>query len=212
MLNRVRPNRKADPEIQYFLDLLPPDFYGDQTLIAKVIKQLTQSAHHAIDLFASSVGLDFDYTLVNVAASKWASEYSFELIKDIDETTTKALQSIFKQFVETPGMTIGNVIELLPYDEMRSLRIAITEITRTYATAEEIAGKALKEEFPGVKVIKRWFTNNDDRVCPICQPLHNQVVEINEGFSDQGPVAEGVPYPPAHVGCRCWISSTTRLE
>jgi hypothetical protein len=213
ILNRFAFDRKAIPEVQYFLDLLPPNFYGDETLRAKLAKQFTQAAHHSIQLFASSVGLDFDYTLVNVAAAKWAAKYSFELIKDIDNTTAKALQSIFSDFVKTPGMTIGDVMELLPYDEVRSLRIAITEITRVYSEADKLAGETLAKEFPGVRIIKTWFTNNDDIVCPICGPLHLQEVEQDQKFVV---VVNGRVYefdgPLGHVGCRCWRTTTTRLE
>jgi len=57
-------------------------------------------------------------------------------------------------------------------------------------------------------VIKQWWTNNDDRVCPICGPLHEEVVDIDENF-----VSLGVEYqqPPAHVFCRCWMNTTTRI-
>jgi len=115
------------------------------------------------------------------------------------------LQGIFKTFIDTPGMTIGDVVNMLPYTEVRALMIATTETTRVYAQAELLAGEALLKEFPGVQIIKRWWTNYDDRVCELCQPLHGKEVEQGGLFDSQ---FEG---PPAHVGCRCWLSTTTRL-
>jgi len=103
-------------------------------------------------------------------------------------------------------MTIGDVVNLLPYTESRALLIATTETTRVYAEANLLAGEALKKEYPDVQVIKRFFTNRDDRVCPLCAPLHGQEVEIGETFEG------GYDGPPIHCGCRCWVETTTRIQ
>jgi len=52
----------------------------------------------------------------------------------------------------------------------------------------------------------RWVTVLDGRVCPICEPLHNQEMGINNkfvGINDNQIVYQGM-YPPAHVRCRCY--------
>jgi hypothetical protein len=73
----------------------------------------------------------------------------------------------------------------------------------------------LQEDEPDVLVVKRWFTNNDGLVCPICRPLHRQEVPINENFisvdTEDGTVRE-FDGPPGHVAnCRCWRRTRTRI-
>ena len=191
LLTSLAPDRKA---IDY-LDYLPGGFFTDEGFMAKVARILTGAIKHGIVLFDDAVGLTMDYTLTNAVAAKWASKYTFDLIKGINKTTRDVLQGIFKTFVDTPGMTIGDVVNLLPYTESRALMIATTETTRIYSQATQLAGEALKEEYPDVKVIVTWFTNRDDRVCELCQPLHGKEVELGKPFPD------GSEGPPRHVGC-----------
>jgi len=207
MLKLVAPDRKAitDRPASFYFDYLDDDFWIDEDFIAGIARLLTKAAKQGILLFDSAIGLSMDYTLTNVEAAKWATEYSYELIKGINGTTKKALQAIFKTFIDTPGMTIGDLVNMLPYTEARALNIAVTETTRIYATAERLAGEALQKEFPDVQVIQTWWTNHDDRVCPICEPLHGVEVLLGELFPG------GLEGPPAHVGGRCWTTTTTRL-
>ena len=47
---------------------------------------------------------------------------------------------------------------------------------------------------------RRWNTGVDELVCPICGPLHNVIVGLDETFPG------GFRVPPAHPNCRCWIT------
>jgi len=56
----------------------------------------------------------------------------------------------------------------------------------------------------------RWITANDERVCPICGPLDQNVVELHKNFSvalDQPrkktTITYAAPRPPIHPACRC---------
>lgn len=50
---------------------------------------------------------------------------------------------------------------------------------------------------------KVWIVTPDDRLCPICEPLANLAIGLDETFdTDLGPVDA----PPAHPNCRCAIS------
>lgn len=46
-------------------------------------------------------------------------------------------------------------------------------------------------------VTKEWITATDERVCPVCGPLHEKQVDWAEPFPN------GVMIPPAHPNCRC---------
>jgi hypothetical protein len=197
-LEMTYPNRKTN--------LIPPVDVTDweEGDMGDLIDELIQATLNGISLFGAGYAL-IDYTLTNVEAAKKARDYAYDLVKGINETTRKALQDAVSMFVETPGMTIGDLMALLPFDEARAMQIAITETTRAYAEGQQMAGEALAEEFPDVRVTKTWFTNNDDRVCEICGPLEGVEVEIGEDFGD------GISNPPAHVNCRCWTDSGTRI-
>ena len=69
----------------------------------------------------------------------------------------------------------------------------------------QLQGEQLKRDWPDVRVVKMWFTCNDDYVCETCRPLNEKTVEIDDEF------AEGIAFPPAHDGCRCWMDSTTDI-
>lgn len=58
---------------------------------------------------------------------------------------------------------------------------------------------------------KVWLTADDERVCPICGPLHEQTTDILGPFEALIPIQGGfsgariLPHPPAHPQCRCVI-------
>jgi len=83
--------------------------------------------------------------------------------------------------------------------------IAITETTKAFAMAERIAGNELQKAYPDVPVVKQWYTNQDDLVCDICGPLAGKEVPLTSLF------AGDIEQPPAHVRCRCWMSTSTRI-
>ena len=201
LLTSLAPDRKA----LNYLEYLGEDFWLDEGFMAKIARILTRAIEHGIVLFDGAVGLTMDYTLTNAVAAKWASKYTFDLIKGINETTQNVLQDIFKTFIDTPGMTIGDVVNLLPYTEQRALLIATTETTRIYSEADRIAGEALKKEYPDVMVVRTWWTNKGGNVCELCKDLHGDEIELGKYFEG------GFEGPPRHVGCMCWTTTTTRL-
>lgn len=205
-LQAEHPERKALPYDAAALLADDPNDPQAQATLARLMAVIATAAQGGVNLFQLSVDIGFDWTLVNAEAATWARSYTYELVKGIDDTTVKVLQRLIGDFVETPGMTIGDVMAGLPYSESRALTIATTEITRAYASGQQLAGQALAREYPDVQVVKRWWANVDDRVCPICAPLHGKEVGLNEEF------APGINQPPRHPRCRCWMSNRTRIN
>lgn len=202
-LNSNYASRKADPI---------PDMDWEPEEEEELIRILTVSALDGIDLFGNQINISFDKKLTNKAAAAWAKKYAAQFIKEIDATTKDRIRTAISNFVETEGVTIGDVMSLLPFDEERSRTIAITEITRAYGEANQLGANELAKEFPDVTVTKTWFTNSDDLVCEICAPLDGQTVEYDSGWGEDGADdPEGILQPPAHVNCRCWTSYTTNL-
>jgi len=172
----------------------------------KIFGIILKAVTGGIDIFAAAQTIGMDYTLVNAEAADFVRTYVFDEFRvRIEDTTRKVLQDTISEFIETEGMTIGNVIERLPFNAVRSEMAAITEVTRAYAEGDRLAGEAMREEFPDVRMIKTFWTSVDDRVCDLCGPLHGVEVGIDEMFPG------GYDGPPIHVRCRCWRTTTTAL-
>lgn len=134
--------------------------------------------------------------IVNETARQWATEYTYDLVRGINDTTRSALQNIFETFNSTPGMTRGELEQMLTplFGPVRASMIAVTETTRTNAAATNAQQVYLRDQ--GFNLIRVWSTNADDLVCPICGPLNGRP-ESEWGAT--------VGSPPAHVNCRCTV-------
>jgi hypothetical protein len=170
---------------------------------------LRDGAAGGVELFAAATNLGFEFTSSKTRAYDWALDHSSRFLQTLDATSQRAVRKLVSQFIATPGMTIADVMELLPFNEERALRVAVTEITGAYAQGQILAGQDLRTEFPGVKVVVYWFTNNDERVCEICSELDGERVELGNLFPSS--IIGGVEKPPAHVNCRCWCDTTTEI-
>lgn len=205
-LEDTHPNRKA---------LSPTDLDFDDEELEDLIEELLRATRGGISLFASIAGADIiDYTLTNAEALNVVRNYVTVWQSTLGNATRKALQSALEAFIQTPGMTIRDVMDAIissVFSEDRALRVAVTEITRAYANGQQMAGDALKQEYPDVKVMKRWFTNEDEVVCTeFCVPLAGKEIPVEETFYEYEDVyANG--NPPRHVNCRCWIETYTAL-
>jgi len=74
-------------------------------------------------------------------------------------------------------------------------RVARTESINAY---NQQAQEGLEQaEAIDDEMMKRWDASLDSRVCTICAPLHDEVVEVKGLFSN------GEDGPPAHPNCRC---------
>lgn len=202
------PDRKA---IAMPPGIITDDLFDDEDFDAEILAELILASKDGVALFGQSVTIGMDWTLTNSRAVDWARQYAFDLVKGINDTTRDALQSAISAFADTPGMTLRDVADLLPFSENRKLSIAVTETTRVYANANLLAGQDLKAEWPDVRVIKTWFTNNDDLVCVKCAPLNGMEVEIDEPFVHPETGEEYDAPPDPHPWCRCWNQVTTDI-
>jgi len=168
----------------------------EQSLEVALTEQATQYAIEA----AVAVGVDFDIALINVAAAEWAEGYSYELVSGLVDTTRKVVSRATRRFIETPGMTIGELRDLLKpaFGPVRAQMIAVSETTRAYSAATNIYQRMLIAQ--GLPMVRIWNTAADERVCPVCGPLEGQPESVWAGRFPGG--------PPAHTNCRCWTTLT----
>jgi SPP1 gp7 family putative phage head morphogenesis protein len=146
-----------------------------------------------------SIGMGFDWTLAHTEAMKFASTYSFDLIKGMNATTQAQMQTAIDEWFRNPSSLGALRQHLTPtFGPKRAQLIAQTETTR--AAAE---GSKQGYQESGVIAEMEWVAVNDELVCPICgddpDGLNGKRAPLNGTF----PGDYGVP--PAHPNCRCFI-------
>ena len=132
------------------------------------------------------------------AAQDWARSYTFDKLKgELQATTIKDLQNTVSKLVQNPLWTTADINTSLfkTFSPYRAAMIATTEVTRAKAAAvngyTDILGSY------GDKVVRRWLTEADEGVCPICAPLDRTLEKTYRKQYGDG--------PPAHPNCRCDI-------
>lgn len=90
---------------------------------------------------------------------------------------------------------------------MRAETIARTELAFAYNFGAHHVMREVEAQAPpgGGGVSKRWHTAADERTCPFCGALHDQVVGIDETFPGATSIMPNTLVPPAHPRCRCVV-------
>jgi HK97 family phage portal protein len=160
--------------------------YAESLLLAVAIDQATAAMLSSAAFADVERAYDF--------ASRWAKDYSYELVHGINETTRKRLSELFTRS-RAEGWTRNMLVDRIArmFGPQRAEMIATTEITRAYSQGTDIARQILDES--GLSLVHVWRTAADERVCPICAPRDGR--EQGDGWDD---------LPPAHVRCRCWTT------
>ena len=149
-----------------------------------------------------SVGFGFDWTLVNTRAREWATQYGYDLVSRITDTTRRGLQEAVSRWVDKGEGLDALQKDLTPlFGRERAKVIAQTETTNVYAHANELA--AIES---GVVDEMEFCTANDERVCPECGPMHGERRPI------RGTYANGKGKPALHPRCRCWERPVVRED
>ncbi len=199
--SRIPAERKSSP-LEDALDDVFGLFWPNENVLLKgyLIDVLSRAARAGIDLSddltQKRFGLIFDTTLTNAQAAAWARQYAGALASQINQTTRDSLKESVANWIETPGATVKDLMDELPFGEKRASRVAITEITAAYAGGEGLYTRALQAEYPSLKIVRVWYTNNDARVCDICAPLDGKEIPADGSWDEEG-YLDG---PPAHPG------------
>lgn len=176
---------------------IPDDFWDTEAarwmeaLVPFGSKVYLDSARQLLE----TIPIGIDWALINERAVTWASSYTFELVGGINDTTRTALQSAISSFFEEP-ITRGDLEERISplFGPERAEMIAVTEVTRAASEGEQAVAKELAKE--GIEMIAVWQTDNDELVCPLCEPRNEQPQE--KWDTDE--------FPPLHPRCRCWVN------
>lgn len=86
----------------------------------------------------------------------------------------------------------------------RAAVFALTEASFSYNFGGFLAMESGESEgaFDG-GLVKVWYTQLDERVCPFCGPLHGKVIEMQQTFPANGVNQASGLAPPGHPRCRC---------
>ena len=122
---------------------------------------------------------------------------TYNIPKQLDETTGRIVDSAVATYRATPGMTLKDLQSLLSaaVDPARAQAIAITETTRMATQTTQAYAEELRNA--GVDMTEVWQTNYDEDVCEVCGPL--------EGKLETAWPPDYKAGPPAHVNCRCTV-------
>lgn len=164
------------------------------------------------------IQLLLNWDVFNRRATDYLKLYQLNTVPDITEVTRKNAVRVIGDWIESGENFDMLSMRLEPWlGESRARRIAVTEVTRTYA-----AGNIASWQSTGMVSQKVWRTARDERVCPICGPLHGAIVNLDGSFMlddnalPRGLAGSGADFiyfaPPAHVNCRCWLQPVVDTE
>ena len=168
--------------IQDFTTSVAPRF---ARVYDRALQQL--SGAHEVDVGPESARLSLE----------WANKYAEQLAEDIAADMRERIGEVAHDDLHR-----AHILQDLAKEALTAARakdIAITETTRGISMGEKAAVEAIKRD--GIKLIARWYTEDDERVCPICEPLDGMRERIWRRRFPFG--------PPAHPRCRCWLEYDT---
>ncbi|RPJ40146.1 MAG: hypothetical protein EHM35_00645 [Planctomycetaceae bacterium] len=166
----------------------------EKALIAVLIPFLVRAyLDHAAELEAE-YAVSFDPAETAAAANAWATAYAAAEAARLIASTAKTVRSVIIS-IDAGDITEDDVDALLlpAFGPSRAALIAITLIT----VARSMAFDKYRDNVKGlgIEVREFWETREDEKVCGICAPLHDQPREVWEHRFPDG--------PPAHGRCRC---------
>ncbi len=163
-----------------------------------------------------NMGLVGEYVLTSRAekqitkfTNKLGSSYSKKMVNDIKEVIRAGLKEgeSIKQIAKRLDDTVFEAA-----NRVSASRIAQTEVYR-------FSNLGLREGYEEIGIVAtlRWYTAEDEKVCPWCGPLNGKTVDISEPFFGKGDKVIGqdgsvlsldyaeVLGGPLHPNCRCYV-------
>jgi SPP1 gp7 family putative phage head morphogenesis protein len=200
---RARQERALQADLQgVFADLGPrlaaDPAGGARQLARRAADAIYASTRETAELAAVALWLLlFDEDLpggLALATDRWAAENAKRVGISMADNVVQDLGAK----AESQPLTPAAVAETLT--DSRAEAVAITETTKADSAGQMIVKREV-ESSPHAERRQQlnpvWITEQDERVCPICQPLHGKRYD---SFKSQFPMG-----PPAHPQCRCTL-------
>ncbi len=173
-----------------------------ERLTARVVPALRAAATTLATSAAGTIGIEWQ--LVNQQVLAWAQQYGYGLISDLTATTQAQLQGTISSWIASGAPMPDLISQLTPIfnNPVRAEAIGVTEVTRLYQMANEMAWRQANIDIDAGIVGGEWRTARDEKTCPTCRPLHGQQRSLQSpGYMH--PETGEMLLMPAHVRCRC---------
>jgi len=171
-----------------------PDYEPLRTaLITILVTHLVRAFMDRVMELEEEYDIAFDPAEMGAAANEWAAGYAQAEATRLIGTTQKVVSGVAAQYA-AEAITADQIDEMLEpaFSKSRAGLIAITLITVAASMALDDYVNRLRGM--GLEVVEVWYTQEDERVCSACGPLHGKA--RGDGWSD---------YPPRHGRCRCYV-------
>ena len=208
---RIEPYLGYPPDVSR----VPPGLWADMEFAYRQKLSREAAAIYLLALGRMSDETPEGYTVAEPLAAQFATQWTEKraaiTAQQFVTNTRERLVTLRRDLViPKPGTTLppagdgGAALldDLLgnAFGESRATTMAVTETTATISGGEAGFRKAYLD-YSGHLLLAIWTTEEDDRVCPVCSPLHEKPqtewpVEI---------LMLGTLGPPAHPNCRCWL-------
>lgn len=215
-----------------------PEFWANERkLLGQHVDDLLMriiiaGATSGVELLPPNIAVLVDWDVFNRDAVSWLRRYlgdsttrppfvgdaGWNWAQNLTDTTRRNVMEEIDRWIQEgePLPVLEKRLARLPtFGSLRARQVAVTEVTRVYAS-----GNLMAWQSSGMVGAKRWRTAVDERVCPICGPMHDTIVEIDaewqftQEMRDKNPALDralkglkqtAFTAPPAHVLCRCHL-------
>ncbi len=161
-------------------------------LIAALVAILARSARDRAEQIQAQFELFVDPATLDSEIEMWARTYAETLAPQLVDTT----RDLVDQAAGAVSPEEFDQLMQRAFGEARANMISVTEITAALGMGLILLNGIYRAAHQ-VEADERWFTQLDERVCPICGPLHGTTRETWGGEFPDG--------PPAHPNCRCYL-------
>lgn len=216
--DRSQANVEAalDPGVTAFLKAFERPFRENiQAILVQAgtdtVKRLTGKVKVAgVKVLAPSKpkgNIDFGFDRTNPNVIDWINEHTAETLDDLGKATRDRIREIIERAFNQQEDLKSYAADLLDAigDQARADVIARTE---SMLAANEGQAEAWDQAVDAGILTgnekKTWIVTPDDRLCPICEAIDGQTVEMSDNF-ESPETGEQFDVPPAHPNCRCTV-------
>lgn len=192
-MDALLPARATDAEIQAAAGRVSATA---DDIEAALVALLLASVAIGIDAGSAqigAVGLAVDEAAATDDAQQGGRDRARVALAAILATTERGIMSAVSEWIAQTGRDVEALRDELSYlfSRARAENIAQTEGAFGFnrgvmAVATSVGATQM-----------RWYTMQDERVCPICRPMHGKRREMTGSYPG------GAAPPPAHPRCRC---------
>jgi len=210
VLERVQRITKAVDQNELF------DMTGDVALLVDFVSPILKDLmleQAAADFIGQEFPGTFDQAkprialTIETAAKRLATSYN--------STTAKLIAKQLNEGIEK-GEDLRQLTQRVNsvYDYSNTVRAETVAHTEAFYIANEGSREAYRQS--GVVKTMRWYTAEDERVCPFCGPEDGRIIGVDDVFYEKGTTlsVDGktldldyrtIDVPPLHARCRCRI-------